>query len=97
MSVDAARAAISLAGDAIEEWADALVLFGATGDLARKKLFPALYGLAKRRRLGIPVVGVARSDWDDERLRAYARESVTSQIHDVDERPWPSCWNRSRS
>jgi len=86
MSVDAARAAISLAGDAIEEWADALVLFGATGDLARKKLFPALYGLAKRRRLGIPVVGVARSDWDDERLRAYARESVTSQIHDVDER-----------
>lgn len=56
--------------------ADALVLFGATGDLARKKLFPALYHLAAARRLGVPVVGGAVSDWDDTRLRAYAAEAV---------------------
>jgi glucose-6-phosphate 1-dehydrogenase len=56
---------------------DALVLFGATGDLARKKLFPAVYRLAARGVLdGVPVVGVASSAWDDARLRAYARDSV---------------------
>lgn len=38
--------------------ADALVLFGATGDLARKKLLPVLYGLVRRGRLGVPVLGV---------------------------------------
>ncbi|SDQ45507.1 glucose-6-phosphate dehydrogenase [Quadrisphaera sp. DSM 44207] len=56
--------------------ADALVLFGATGDLARKKLFPAIYEMARAGRLGVPVIAVARSAWDDEQLRAYARESV---------------------
>ncbi len=56
--------------------AGALVLFGATGDLARKKLFPALYHLAAAKQLGVPVVGVAVSDWDDARLRAYAIEAV---------------------
>jgi glucose-6-phosphate 1-dehydrogenase len=56
--------------------ADALVLFGATGDLARKKIFPALYHLAAAKQLGVPVVGVAVSDWDDVRLRAYAAEAV---------------------
>ncbi|MDP8955113.1 MAG: glucose-6-phosphate dehydrogenase [Actinomycetota bacterium] len=57
--------------------ADALVLFGASGDLARKKLFPAVYRLARRGLLdGIPVLGVAGSDWDDERLREYARTSI---------------------
>ena len=55
---------------------DALVLFGATGDLAKRSLYPALHELQKRGRLGIPVVGVARSDWDDEALRKYARESM---------------------
>lgn len=65
--------------------ADALVLFGATGDLARKKLFPALYGLTRQSRLGVPVFGVARSAWDDERLRAYAREAVSSPTGTVDE------------
>jgi glucose-6-phosphate 1-dehydrogenase len=56
--------------------ADALVLFGATGDLARKKLFPALYHLAAAKRLGVPVVGVAVSDWDDAQLRGYATGAV---------------------
>lgn len=55
---------------------DALVLFGATGDLAFKKLFPALYELEADGRLGVPVVGVARSEWDDARLRERAVESI---------------------
>ncbi|MGH9010694.1 MAG: hypothetical protein ACRDYF_12730, partial [Acidimicrobiia bacterium] len=58
---------------------DAIVLFGATGDLAYKKLFPALYHLAARRVLeGRPIVGVASSDWDDEMLRTRAREAVAA-------------------
>jgi len=57
--------------------ADALVLFGVSGDLARKKLFPAVHRMAERGLLdGVPVVGVAASEWDDQRLVAYARESV---------------------
>ncbi len=56
--------------------ADAIVFFGATGDLARKKIFPALYAMVKRRGLDIPIVGVAFSGWDLERLRQRARESL---------------------
>ena len=58
--------------------ADAVVLFGATGDLVRKKLMPALHQMARVGRLGVPVIGVARSAWTDDRLRAYARESVAA-------------------
>ena len=50
--------------------ADALVLFGATGDLAKRKLFPALYHLVRRGELKVPVIGVARSDWTDDDFRA---------------------------
>jgi glucose-6-phosphate 1-dehydrogenase len=64
--------------------ADALVLFGATGDLARKKLFPALYQLAAAGRLGVPVVGVAVSDWDDTQLRSYATQAVEAAESQVD-------------
>ena len=64
--------------------ADALVLFGATGDLARKKLFPALYRLSCRDSLDVPVVGVALSDWDDAGLRAYAGEAVDAAVPEVD-------------
>jgi glucose-6-phosphate 1-dehydrogenase len=56
--------------------ADAIVFFGAIGDLAFKKVFPALQAMAKRGRLSIPIVGVARSDWTLERLRERAKESV---------------------
>ena len=56
--------------------ADALVLFGATGDLAKKKLFPALYHMDVSGHLGVPVIGVAKSDLDDDGLRAYARSAV---------------------
>src|SRR5690349_11527846 len=55
---------------------DALVFFGATGDLAYKKIFPALQAMAKRGNLDIPVVGVAKAGWNLDQLRARARESV---------------------
>ncbi len=64
---------------------DALVFFGATGDLAYKKIFPALHAMARRGRLTLPVVGVARSGWTRERLLARARESVTRHGGEVDE------------
>jgi glucose-6-phosphate 1-dehydrogenase len=57
---------------------DALVLFGVTGDLASKKIFPALQALVRRNRLEIPVIGVARGDWNLERLKQRARESIES-------------------
>ncbi|HEY6158184.1 MAG TPA: glucose-6-phosphate dehydrogenase [Gemmatimonadales bacterium] len=56
--------------------ADALVFFGATGDLAFKKIFPALYAMTRRNQLLMPVIGVARSGWTLERFRAHARRSV---------------------
>src|SRR6185437_6193895 len=55
---------------------DALVLFGVTGDLAHKKIFPALYAMAKRGTLEVPVVGVASSDWTDAQLRKRAEEAI---------------------
>ena len=56
--------------------ADALVFFGASGDLARKKIFPALYRLTQRGALDVPVVGVAFAGWDVARLREHAEEAV---------------------
>jgi len=56
---------------------DALVFFGATGDLAYKKIFPALQALVRRGRLDVPVVGVAKSNWNLEQLVERARASVT--------------------
>jgi len=55
---------------------DALVFFGATGDLAYKKIFPALQAMAKRGHLDVPVIGVAKSGWTLEQFRARARDSV---------------------
>lgn len=62
--------------DSSQPRADALVLFGATGDLAKRKLFPALYHLEQDGALDIPVIGVARSDWTDEGFRQHAREAI---------------------
>jgi glucose-6-phosphate 1-dehydrogenase len=56
--------------------ADALVFFGATGDLAYKKIFPALQAMIKREQLTVPVIGVAKSGWGLEQLRARARDSL---------------------
>jgi glucose-6-phosphate 1-dehydrogenase len=55
---------------------DALVFFGATGDLAYKKIFPALQAMVKRGHLQVPVIGVARAGWNVDQLRARARDSV---------------------
>src|SRR4051794_1429059 len=55
---------------------DAIVFYGATGDLAYKQIFPALYALARKHRLDIPVIGVAKADWSLDALQARARESV---------------------
>src|SRR6201982_1940808 len=55
---------------------DALVFFGATGDLAYKKIFPALQAMAKRGHLNVPVIGVAKAGWNLDQLRARARDSV---------------------
>ena len=55
---------------------DALVFFGATGDLAYKKIFPSLQAMVKRGNLNVPVIGVARSKWTSDQLRLRARESI---------------------
>jgi glucose-6-phosphate 1-dehydrogenase len=55
---------------------DALVFFGATGDLAYKKIFPSLQAMIKRGHLDIPVIGVAKAGWNLEQLRARAQDSV---------------------
>jgi glucose-6-phosphate 1-dehydrogenase len=56
--------------------ADALVFYGATGDLAFKKIFPALQGMVRRGVLDAPIVGVAKQGWGLEQLKARAKESV---------------------
>jgi glucose-6-phosphate 1-dehydrogenase len=58
---------------------DALVLFGATGDLAHKMIFPALYALAKKGKLEFPIVGVAYSHWTLAQLQRRAKDSIQSQ------------------
>lgn len=57
---------------------DALVVFGATGDLAYKQIFPALHALVVRHGLTVPVIGVAKSGWTLERLRERARASIAA-------------------
>ena len=55
---------------------DALVFFGATGDLAYKKIFPALQAMVKRGHLNVPVVGVAKAGWNLDQFRARAKDSL---------------------
>jgi glucose-6-phosphate 1-dehydrogenase len=59
-----------------ESHSDALVFFGATGDLAHKKIFPGLQSMVKHGHLDVPVVGVARSGWTVDQLRRRAQDSV---------------------
>jgi glucose-6-phosphate 1-dehydrogenase len=59
-----------------ESRSDALVFFGATGDLAHKMIFPALQALVKGGRLNLPVIGVAKAGWGLDQLRARARDSL---------------------
>ncbi len=55
---------------------DALVIFGATGDLAKLETFPALVGLVERGVLDVPVIGVAKSGWGLPQFRDYATASL---------------------
>src|SRR4051794_32464326 len=56
--------------------ADAFVFFGATGDLARKKIFPALDALAGKGQLDVPVIGVAKAGWTLDQLVAHAAHGI---------------------
>jgi len=64
--------------------ADVLAIFGISGDLAKKMTFRALYRMEKSGVLDIPIVGVALDDWDDEALRAHAREAVEATVKEPD-------------
>jgi glucose-6-phosphate 1-dehydrogenase len=63
---------------------DALVLFGATGDLAHRKIYPALQALIKRGRLDVPVIGVARSGWSRDRLLDRMKDSLERSSDGLD-------------
>ena len=64
---------------------DAFVFFGATGDLAHKKIFPALQSMVQHGTLNVPVIGVAKSGWTIEQLRERARDSLVKFGGGVDE------------
>jgi glucose-6-phosphate 1-dehydrogenase len=68
---------------------DAFVFFGATGDLAHKKIFPALQAMVKHGTLNVPVIGVAKSGWTTERLRERARDGVTKFGGGMDPEAFP--------
>src|SRR5436309_2258717 len=56
---------------------NALVFFGATGDLAYKQIFPALQALVRRGHLNVPVIGIAKAGWNLDQLKTRARDSLT--------------------
>jgi glucose-6-phosphate 1-dehydrogenase len=64
---------------------DVVVLFGATGDLCYRKIYPALYHLVRRGLISVPIVGVARQGWDVSGLVRRVRESLTAFVPDADE------------
>ncbi|WP_263367790.1 glucose-6-phosphate dehydrogenase [Edaphobacter bradus] len=67
---------------------DALVFFGATGDLAYKKIFPALQSMIKHGTLNVPVIGVAKAGWNLDQMRARAKDSL-EQHGGLDAEAWP--------
>ncbi|MGH9325569.1 MAG: glucose-6-phosphate dehydrogenase, partial [Terriglobia bacterium] len=64
---------------------DALVVFGITGDLTYKQIFPALQNMIRRENLNVPVIGVAKSGWTIDKLRARAHDSLSQHGGSVDE------------
>jgi len=73
----------------MQSHSDAFVFFGATGDLAFKKIFPALQNMVKQDTLDVPVIGVAKSGWTVDQLRERARDSVTKFGGGVDQEAFP--------
>src|SRR5215472_16581270 len=59
-----------------EQRSDAIVFFGATGDLAYKQIFPALLGLVRDQGLDVPIIGVAHENWTLDQLKARASDSI---------------------
>ena len=72
------------AGDVATK-ADKLVIFGISGDLAKKMTFQSLFRLERRSQIGCQIIGVAIDDWTDDDLRAHARESIQAQVKHVDD------------
>ena len=64
---------------------DALVLFGATGDLCYRKIYPSLYDLVRRGLLSVPVIGVARAGWSQEQFSEHVRKSLNDFVKNRDE------------
>jgi len=67
---------------------DALVFFGATGDLAYKKIFPALQAMIRRGTLNVPIIGVAKAGWKLDQLVERAKDSLAKH-GELDESAWP--------
>ena len=82
----AAAGSAGRAREQAQEAAGALVIFGITGDLAKKMTFCALYRLERRGALRVPIIGVAVDDWNVEQLRERARESVEGSGERIDEK-----------
>jgi glucose-6-phosphate 1-dehydrogenase len=76
--------------------ADALVIFGITGDLAKKMTLRALYRLERRELLKCPIVGVAHDDWSTDRLREHARDCIAAAGEPIDERVFSRLSERLR-
>jgi glucose-6-phosphate 1-dehydrogenase len=79
-----------------EARSDALAFFGATGDLAYKKIFPALHAMARRGHLNFPVIGVAKSGWNLDQFRARARDSIKTHGHGIDDAAFAELIKRLR-
>ena len=75
---------------------DAIVLFGASGDLAKKMPFVSLYRLAERGLLDMPIIGVAFTSWSDDDLRSHARTAVEAAGAEIDEKIWKGMSDRMR-
>ena len=73
--------------------ADGCLLFGVTGDLAHKMIFPALYAMAKRGGLNVPVIGVAFPKWSPERLHRRVADSIKrSELGSPISALFATCW-----
>ncbi len=81
---DELRGTLSVGQSMTEPLSDALVFFGATGDLAHKKIFPALQALVKHGHLAVPVIGVAKAGWNLEQLKVRAKESIETHGGGID-------------
>jgi glucose-6-phosphate 1-dehydrogenase len=89
-----ARVAQSAKGPEIGPPGDALVIFGITGDLARKMTLKALYDLCANHTLEVPLIAVGRADWSDDDLRKYAREAIVAKAQSRDQEIDDDVFNR---